>query len=91
MWQSAFVTLVLVAVADAAICPTAARENPRDVIAAHIRSQGYPCYSPQSAVRQPRASRPGEQAWLLNCENADYLVRLVPDMAAIVEPIEKKR
>lgn len=70
-----------------AAAPLCAQESPRDVIAAHIRTQGYACDRPQSAKRDPRASIPGEQAWTLTCDDGVYLVRLIPDMAAIVERI----
>jgi hypothetical protein len=43
--------------------------------------------SAQAAKRDPRASKPDEQVWLLTCTNARYRVRLVPDMAAAVEQI----
>jgi hypothetical protein len=63
----------------------AAQESPKEIIAAHIRSQGYECDAPQSAKRDLRASRPGEAVWLLKCADASYRVRLIPDMAAVVE------
>lgn len=66
-------------------CRAQALENARDVIAAHIRTQGYACAVAKSAERQPAASRPDEQAWILTCSNATYFVRLIPDMAAQVQ------
>lgn len=62
-----------------------AQESPKEVIAAHVRTQGYKCDAPKDASRDVRASRPGEAVWILSCENARYRVRLIPDMAAIVE------
>jgi hypothetical protein len=67
-----------------------AQEDPKDVIAAQIRDQGYECRSPKSATRDPQVSRPGELAWVLQCENNAYRVRLIPHMAAKVERIEPK-
>jgi hypothetical protein len=64
-----------------------AQESPKDIIAAHLRLQGYKCDAPRSAKRDVRASRPDEAVWLVSCEDARYRVRLVPDMAAIVEPL----
>ena len=64
-------------------------ESPKDDIAAQIRAQGYACDQPQSATRDPQASRPDEEVWLLRCEGASYRVRLVPDMAAQVERINQ--
>jgi hypothetical protein len=64
-----------------------AQESPKDIIAAQLRLQGYKCDAPRSAKRDVRASRPDEAVWLVSCEDARYRVRLVPDMAAIVEPL----
>ena len=36
-------------------------ESPKDDIAAQIRAQGYACDQPQSATRDPQASRPDEE------------------------------
>lgn len=74
----------LAAFLSGAASPLCAQE-PRDVIAAHIRTQGYACDRPQSAKRDRSASIPGEQAWILTCDDGVYLVRLIPDMAAIVQ------
>jgi hypothetical protein len=64
-------------------------ESPKDDIAAQIRAQGYACDQPQSATRDPQASRPDEEVWLLRCEGASYRVRLIPDVAAQVERINQ--
>jgi len=63
-------------------------ETPKEVIAAQIRSQGFLCENPVSAERDSEYSKPGEDAWILKCENAAYRVRLIPDMAAKVERID---
>jgi hypothetical protein len=63
-----------------------AQETPEDVIAAHVRLQGFKCDAPKSATRDARASRPEAQVWTIVCKNARYRVRLVPDMADIIEP-----
>lgn len=67
--------------------PAAGQESAKDVIAAHIRNQGYVCDAPKAAIRQLAASRPDEQAWVLKCRGASYFVRLIPDMAAQVSPL----
>ena len=64
-------------------------ESPKDDIAAQIRAQGYACDQPQSATRDPKASKPDEEVWLLRCEGASYRIRLIPDMAAQVERINQ--
>jgi len=65
-------------------------ESPKDDIAAQIRAQGYACDQPQSATRDPQASRPDEEVWLLRCEGASYRVRLIPDVAAQVDQLINK-
>lgn len=63
-------------------------ETPKEIIAAHIRMQGFACDKPVSAVRDSGHSKPNETVWLLKCENHSYRVRLVPDMAADVTPMD---
>lgn len=64
-----------------------AQESPKDIIAAHLRLQGYACDTPKSARRDRRASRPDEAVWMIDCRNARYRVRLVPNMADVIEPL----
>ena len=66
----------------------AAQEKPAEIIAAHIRTQGYECVKPLGAQRNRKASKPNETAWTLRCSNAVYKVRLIPDMAAHVEKVD---
>ena len=63
-------------------------ETPKEIIAAQIRMQGFACDKPVSAERDRAASRPNETVWLLKCEDRSYRVRLVPDMAADVRPLD---
>ncbi len=69
----------------AAAAAARAQETPKDIIAAHLRLQGYTCDAPKSARRDMRASRPDEAVWIIVCEDARYRVRLVPDMADAIE------
>jgi cytochrome c len=71
--------------------PASAQEDPTNIIADQIRAQGYKCDSPQSAQRDPQASRPDEAVWILQRESGGYRVRLVPDLAAKVERINKSQ
>jgi hypothetical protein len=80
----AMLALLLQAVA---VMPSSAQERPETVLAAHIRTQGYPCVKPKNAVRETRASRPDGAVWLVECANARYRVRLIPDMAAKIERV----
>lgn len=63
-------------------------ETARNIIAAQIRRQGHECKRPKSARQDEKESKPNEAVWILECENATYRVRLVPDMAANVEKID---
>jgi hypothetical protein len=80
------VGLVLLALglggADIARAQPLAEETPVNIIAVHVRQQGYACNEPRRAERNVQASKPNEAVWLLVCENATYRVTLVPNMAA---------
>ena len=65
-----------------------AEEMPAEIIAVQIRDQGYACVKALSTERDQKFSKPGEDAWILKCENATYRVRLIPDMAAKVERLD---
>ena len=62
-----------------------AEEMPAEIIAAQIRDQGYACDKAISAKRDEE--RLDDAVWILKCQNAAYRVRLIPDMAAKVEPL----
>jgi hypothetical protein len=68
-----------------------AQEDPTNIVADQIRAQGYKCESPQSAKRDPQASKPDEAVWILQCESGSYRVRLIPDLAATVKKIDKSQ
>lgn len=85
------ISLLLAAAATLAGASASAQEDPTNIVADQIRAQGYKCESPQSAKRDPQASRPDEAVWLLQCESGSYRVRLIPDMAATVEKIDKSQ
>jgi hypothetical protein len=77
------------AVASAVLAmPAAAQETPPEIIAAHIRQQGFACEKALSAQRDPKGSKADEPMWTLRCSNATYRVRLIPDMAAKVEEVK---
>ena len=63
-------------------------ETPKEIIAAHIRMQGFACEKPLNAERDRERCKPDEPVWLLKCENATYRVRLIPDMAAQVQRVD---
>jgi hypothetical protein len=74
--------IVLVALCVGAADISQAQETPVNIIAVHVRQQGYACNSPRRAERDVQASKPNEAVWTLVCENATYRVTLVPNMAA---------
>ena len=69
--------------------PAHAEEAPAaEMLADHIRRQGYRCDGPLSAVRDPARSKPDEAVWVLKCANVTYRLTLIPDMAWKVEQLE---
>ena len=50
--------LATLALASVATASAFAQQDPKDIIAAQIRSQGYACDQPKSAAREPEASMP---------------------------------
>jgi hypothetical protein len=71
--------------------PCLAQERPAEIIAAHIRTQGYACDKALSAQRNRKASQPNETVWLLRCSNGIYNVTLVPDLAAKVVLVKDEK
>jgi hypothetical protein len=63
----------------------AAGEDPASVVATQLRAQGYACKNPKSAERDERDSRPDATAWIVDCGDAVYRIRLIPHRAAEVE------
>jgi hypothetical protein len=63
-------------------------ETPAEIIAAQIRKQGYTCGKAESAGRDVDASKPNVLVWILNCDNARYRVRVIPNMADKVERLD---
>jgi hypothetical protein len=76
------------AVVSAAVAGAAGaqEETPAEIVAAQVRTQGYPCDKALGAERLSNA--PNAAVWVLRCGNASYWVRLTPDMGARVERIE---
>jgi hypothetical protein len=83
---SALVTLLMSAGVALAADDSA---DPKHIIAAKVRAQGYQCNAPKSAKRDPGFTAPGEIGWMLECEDASYRVMLVPHLAARVERTDR--
>ena len=62
-----------------------AQEDPKNIIAAQVRAQGYACDHPTNVTRDSGASKPNATVWVIVCEHATYRAKLVPKMAAQVE------
>jgi hypothetical protein len=87
--RAIILAVVLIAVTTALSSrPIAQGEDPKEIIAAHVRTQGNQCDKPLSAERNRAASEPHETVWTLRCDNASYRVRLVPDLQAEVTKID---
>jgi hypothetical protein len=77
--SSAVLTVAAAAVA------TAQEETPKEIVAAQVRTMGFPC---DAALGVERVSTvPNAAVWILRCRNATYRVHLTPNMGARVEPI----
>lgn len=81
----------LVALTGAAGFTASAQEDPTNIVADQIRAQGFKCDAPQGVKRDGQASKPDEAVWILQCERGRYRVRLIPDMAAKVESLDKSQ
>ncbi len=68
-----------------------AQESPKGIIAAQLRLRGYPCAFPKSARRDRGDSKPDEAVWIMECGNALYRVRLIPNMAARIDVVSTNR
>lgn len=77
----------LILLAPAGVFAAGPKEVSKDIIAVQLRKQGFACENPVSAKRDPDASKPDEEVWLLTCEGVAYRVQLIPDQAAKVEKL----
>src|SRR5262245_17396624 len=89
LMSCAIVMLVTVAVKTGAAQPsTGAQETSGDALAVQLRRQGHRCDVPVSAEQDAGRSRPDSAVWSVKCANASYRMRLVPDRAAVIEPLD---
>ena len=88
MTRVALAILGLVGAGGTVIAAGPSGTDTQNILAAQLRDQGYACDQPQSAERDVQASTPDEAVWVVQCENAKYRIRLVPDMAAKVEQLD---
>jgi len=65
-------------------------QTPAYDVAAQVRTQGYRCEQPTTARRDLKLSKPDSAVWVLQCRNAIYKVRLVPDMAAHITKLKRR-
>jgi len=83
------ILLGLALVAATAQAARAADTEAATVVADQIRRQGFKCQEPAKAERDAKQSAPHEAVWNLQCKDATYRVRLVPNSAAKVETVQK--
>ena len=88
MGRVALAVLGLVSAGGVAMAAEPSGQDSQNILAAQLRDQGYACDQPQSAERDVQASTPDEAVWIVQCDNAKYRMRLVPDMAAKVERLD---
>jgi len=85
--------VALVTLAASATKPATARrpgmgeEGPAGILADQVREQGHRCDEPARAEPDNARSRADERAWIVTCANASFRVRLIPDMGAVIEPL----
>ena len=89
-WAGLFIAHILSAARSSGplVFPAHAEETTAEMLAAHIRRQGYRCDAPLSAVRDAQRSKPDEAVWVLRCNSVSYRLTLIPDMAWKVEQLE---
>ncbi len=66
-----------------------AEDAPLKLLSDQLRLQGFACEQPKDAVRDVAASKPNESVWTVTCESGVYRMRIVPDMAARIEKLNK--
>src|SRR3954467_1154509 len=84
----------LMVLVTSAMGPTTAQqrsegeETPAGILAVRLRQQGYRCDEPARAKPDAAQSRADERAWVVECANASYRMRLIPDLDAVIEPLD---
>ena len=83
-----FQALLVLAVAGVA-APSAGAEKPTplSIISDAVRDRGHTCKKPKNAQWERKQSRPDEEVWLIECENARYRVRFAGDAGPVVTPL----
>ena len=83
----AVMTLVAAGIAAVITAPSgyAADNEAAKVTADTVRSRGFPCTDAISAERDPKASKPDEEVWVLVCSNARYRVEFRGETPAKIE------
>jgi hypothetical protein len=64
-----------------------AQEDPKEIVTAAVRQNGYVCEHPESVEPDSKNTSPGEKAWILHCENGAFRVKFMGDTGASVEPL----
>lgn len=87
-----FFGVILPLAALAAAIPGAALAQSEDeaarIVSDQVRDQGHKCAEPAQATRDAAASAPELPVWILQCADAKYRVRIVPDQGAEIDTLE---
>lgn len=72
---------------DPVVAGTIENQNVATIVASQIRSQGFSCENPVSALNIAADSVPNHTVYILECLAKAYRVILVPDQAAQVSEL----
>jgi len=88
-FSAVLIVLVTIAAETCTAQPQIAPEEaPGEVLAVQLHRQGHHCDAPVTAKRDAARSKPDEAVWGLKCANGSYRMRLIPNMAAVVERLD---
>ena len=82
-----FASALVLAQIHPAIGSTPPSASATTILAAQLRRQGVVCSAPQNAELDIKASIPHVSIWTLDCNEASYRIKLVPNMRALIVPI----
>lgn len=85
-WLVTLMTMIVAPGIAAAQSDDSDEKQAADLVATQVRDQGYACDDPVTAKAEQ--GEDGDNVWRLDCQNASYRVRLVPDIAASIERID---
>lgn len=84
-----FISASLVFAVAGVAAPSAGAEKPTplSIISDAVRDRGHACENPKGVRWQRKQSRPDEEVWIIECDNASYRVRFAGDTGPVVTPL----